>query len=138
MHAEKEQANTTKLSSSCPGVLCAAGSSATRHVINANQDRAERCDVCGRWFRSRGDLAVHGEEGAGGQDSSIDVTTMASAGCNRCTLKPDSNTGVQCSECGRRFRRPGDMKRHKCVAVRARPVKEQRGAVQCSLCKGGH
>ena len=83
MHAEKEQANTTKLSSSCPGVLCAAGSSeesATRHVINANQDSSERCDVCGRWFRSRGDLAVHGEEGAGGQDSSIDVTTMASAG----------------------------------------------------------
>ena len=50
--------------------------------------------------------------------------------CNRCTLRPDRNTGVQCSECGRRFRRPGDMKRHKCVAVRARPVKEQRGAVQ--------
>ena len=31
--------------------------------------------------------------------------------------------------------RPGDMKRHKCAAERARPVEEQRGAVQCSVCQ---
>ena len=44
------------------------------------QEGAVRCDASGRWFRSRGGLAVHRcdrEEGVGGQDSSSD---MASAG----------------------------------------------------------
>ena len=42
-----------------------------------------KCDVCGRWFRSRGGLAVHRcerKEGVGEEDSSTDITTMASAG----------------------------------------------------------
>ena len=108
------------------------------------QEGAVRCDVCGRWLRSRGGLAVHKcnrEEGAGEQDSSSDVTTMVSAEAGAQQMqsrqggRPDSNTGVQCSECGRRFRRPGDMKRHKCAAERAKPVEEQRGAVQCSVCQ---
>ena len=113
------------------------------------QKGAVRCDVCGRWFRSRGGLAVHRcvrEEVAGGQDSSSD--TSAGAGAQQVQSgqdeRPDRNTGVQCGECGRSFHRPGDMKRHKCVAERARPVEKQRGAVQCSVCrkwfrsKGGH
>ena len=108
------------------------------------QEGAVRCDVCGRWFRSRRSLAVHRcdrEEGAGGQDSSSDITTMASAGAGVQQVqsgqdgRPDSNTVVQCSECGRKFCRPGDMKRHKCVPERAKPVEEQRGAVQCSVCQ---
>ena len=75
------------------------------------------------------------------QDSSSDVTTMVSAEAgvqqmqSRQGGRPDSNTGVQCRECGRRFRRPGDMKRHKCAAERAKPVEEQWGAVQCSVCQ---
>ena len=104
------------------------------------QEGAVRCV----WFRSRGGLAAHRcdrEEGAGGQYSSSDITTMASAGAGVQQVRsgqdgrPDRNTGVQCGECGRRFCRPGDMKRHKCVAERARPVEEQRGAVQCSVCQ---
>ena len=108
------------------------------------QEGAVRCDVCGRWFRSRGALAVHRcnrEEGAGGQDSSSDITTMVSAEAGMQQMRsrqggrPDSNTGVQCSECGRRFCRPEYMKRHKCAAERAKPVEEQRGAVQRSVCQ---
>ena len=42
---------------------------------------------------------------------------------------------VQCPECSRTFRREGDMKRHKCVAERRKPVHQQRGAVQCPTCE---
>ena len=42
--------------------------------------------------------------------------------------------GVDCRACGRKFRRPGDLKRHKCTAEREKPVQEQRGAVQCERC----
>ena len=37
-----------------------------------------------------------------------------------------------CAECGRTFSRPGDLKRHKCLLERSRPVEEQRGSVQCT------
>ena len=39
-----------------------------------------------------------------------------------------------CDECGRFFRKECDKSRHKCAAERQRPVCEQRGAVQCSVC----
>ena len=42
---------------------------------------------------------------------------------------------VECKECGRTFRRTSDKKRHKCLAERAKPVKEQRGSLQCSKCQ---
>ena len=42
---------------------------------------------------------------------------------------------VQCPECLRKFHRERDMKRHKCVAERRKPVHEQQGAVQCPTCK---
>ena len=42
---------------------------------------------------------------------------------------------VQCLECSRTFRRESDMKRHKCLAERCKPVHEQCGAVQCSNCE---
>ena len=35
------------------------------------------------------------------------------------------NVAVECKECGRTFRRTSDRKRHKCLAERAKPVKEQ-------------
>ena len=63
------------------------------------QERAVRCDVCERWFRSRGSLAVHRcvrEEGAGGQDSSH-TTIIACAGAGVQSGqdgKPDRNTAV--------------------------------------------
>ena len=46
-----------------------------------------------------------------------------------------STQTVQCTDCGRGFSRPGDFKRHKCLAERAKPVEEQRGAVHCEACK---
>ena len=57
---------------------------------------------------------------------------------------PRLGQGVVCGEYGRRFSRPGDLKRLKCVMERAKPVEEQTGAVQCVVCqqwfrsKGGH
>ena len=48
------------------------------------------------------------EEGAGGPDSSSDITTMASAGAGVQQVRSGQDTGVQCSECGRRFHRPED------------------------------
>ena len=47
------------------------------------------------------------------------------------------NMTVECKGCGRTFRRTSDRKRHKCLAERAKPVKEQRGALQCSKCQRG-
>ncbi len=41
---------------------------------------------------------------------------------------------VACEACGRRFRRESDKKRHKCIEERRKPVREQRGAVQCVTC----
>ena len=45
------------------------------------------------------------------------------------------NVTVECTECGRTFCRTSDRKRHKCLAERAKPVKEPRGALQCSKCQ---
>ena len=45
------------------------------------------------------------------------------------------NVTVECKECGRIFRRTSDKKRHKYLAERAKPVKEQRDALQCSKCQ---
>ena len=45
------------------------------------------------------------------------------------------NVTVECKECGRTFRRTSDRKRHKCLAEKVKPVKEQRGALQCSECQ---
>ena len=42
---------------------------------------------------------------------------------------------VECEVCGRKFRREGDKKRHKCVDERRKPVSQQRGAVQCEGCR---
>ena len=49
--------------------------------------------------------------------------------------KPLPGQEVVCGECGRRFSRPGDLKRHKCVVERAKPVEEQTDAVQCVVCQ---
>ena len=43
---------------------------------------------------------------------------------------------VKCNVCGRCFRRESDKARHKCTAKRQKPVQEQEGAVEYSMC--GH
>ena len=40
------------------------------------------------------------------------------------------NVTMECKKCGRTFHRTSDRKRHKCLAERAKPVKEQRGALR--------
>ena len=37
--------------------------------------------------------------------------------------------------CHRCFYRLGDLKRHKCMAERQNPTKDQQGAVKCSQCQ---
>ena len=46
-----------------------------------------------------------------------------------------SERDVLCLECGRTFRRESDRARHKCRTERAKPVREQVGAVQCVRCE---
>ena len=36
-------------------------------------------------------------------------------------------------DCGRTFRRQGDLKRHKCLQERSKPVEEQSSSVQCPI-----
>ena len=45
-----------------------------------------------------------------------------------------SNQGVVCAECGRKFSRPSDLKRHKCLSERSKPIEEQRGAMKRKIC----
>ncbi len=83
---------------------------------------AVQCKDCERWFRSKGGLAVHTcrrEE----DDESEEQLTIAAA------------VDVICSVCGRNFAWPGDLKRHKCLQERQKPVKDQQGAVQCGVCQ---
>ena len=79
----------------------------------SEQADAVQCEICERWFRSRGVLAVHR--------------------CRRPEESPDSGGGtaaapqgqVVCRECGRTFSRQGDLKRHKCLLETNRPVEER-------------
>ena len=56
----------------------------------------QRCECC---FRSRGGLAIHKCETS--EHSTQD------------SFPPEQS--FLCNDCGRRFRRPGDLKRHKCL-----------------------
>ena len=58
---------------------------------------------------AEGILQYMGKREQGGRIAVL-TSPLLELECNRW------NTGVQCSECGWRFRRPGDMKRHKCVS----------------------
>ena len=42
---------------------------------------------------------------------------------------------VVCPECHRGFRRICDLKRHKCIAEREKPIHQQKGAIECQTCK---
>ena len=41
---------------------------------------------------------------------------------------------MECTVCGRQFRRKSDKACHKCSQERRRPVREQKGAVRCDVC----
>ena len=51
---------------------------------------------------------------------------------------------VVCPECHRGYRRISDLKRHKCIGERVKPIHEQKGAIECQTCtkyfrsKGGY
>ena len=70
------------------------------------------------WLGCRRGLAVHKCE-------TSEHSTQASFPPERSILWND---------CGSSFRRPGDLKRHKCLTERAKPIFEQHGAVQCQHC----
>ena len=78
-----------------------------------------------KWFRSRGGLAVHSCQ-LSTEVVSVDneVHDSVSTVDNR----------VYCAVCERTFSRIGDLKRHKCLAERSQPIKEQQGATQCLVC----
>ncbi len=91
------------------------------------QEGAVQCEECRRWFHSRGRLAVHRcrreevvEDGAAGGTGVSPVEDGAAGGIG---VSPGR---VECRECGRTFSRPGDLKRHKCLDERSKPVHEQR------------
>ena len=49
--------------------------------------------------------------------------------------RPRNELEVECSVCTRKFRRESDKKRHKCLAVRRKPLCEHRGSAQCITCR---
>ena len=95
----------------------------------SQQSGSVQCSHLNRWFRSKGGLAVH-------RSSTRDRTPLLPAdddapGGSDTKQKTNVDHAVQCKECGRCFRRPGDMKRHKCKSERMRSIEDQRGAVRC-------
>ncbi len=111
------------------------------------QEGAVECLMCGRWLRSRGGLAVHrrARQEEGGQtfrftleDQTTESLAVRSPARETTRMRGSSmqveNVTVECKEYGRPFRRTRDRK-NKCLAERAKPVKEQRGALQYSKCQ---
>ena len=104
------------------------------------QRGAVQCSVCDRWFMSIGGLTVH-HCGKQLDTSSVDDSTTTIQLRRRpgpvvaVIAQRPSSQGVLCTECGRRFSRPGDLKRHKCLLERAKPVAQQQDAVQCGGCQ---
>ena len=47
------------------------------------------------------------------------------------TLQRDNAQEVECDVCFRKFRRESDMKRHKCLDERSKPLCEQKGSTKC-------
>ena len=86
---------------------------------------------------ARGGLALHN---CGSQPDSSTTTrrtsnTRVRRGQRPVEVSSTMSQGVQCTDCGREFSRPSGLKRHKCLAERAKPIEEQRGSVQCEECR---
>ena len=127
-----------------------------RHKCTAERQKpvqeqagAVECPRCGRWLKSRGGLAVHRCASQHNSSNSDREHLLAMSPTLKTTLKTSrrkatSSAGttalteyncVICTECGRKFSRPSDKKRHKCLIERAKPVEEQRSAVKCRKCQ---
>ena len=63
---------------------------------------------------------------------------MCSLGVGRITeaqtLQRDNTQEVECNVSFRKFRRESDMKRHKCLDERNKPLCKQKGSTQCQTC----
>ena len=84
---------------------------------------AIQCKKCYRWFKNRGGFTVHRcrreeEEVKPRMTGNRGGTTVASQGKQ-----------VECGGGRRIFRRPGDLKTHKCLDERSKPVEEQHGSL---------
>ena len=106
----------------CPtcGKVCSRPSDLKRHKCTAERRKpvhqqrgACQCADCGRWYRSRGGLAVHRC-----QPASI-ASQPASAPCrprqNRPTTDERAKFPLMCQHCSRRFRQSRDLTRHRRV-----------------------
>ena len=85
----------------------------------SQQPGAVQCQRFDRWFRSRGGFSVH-------KCRTIDPPIQS---------EPITEQLVVRSDCDRNFRRPADLKRHKCLSERSKPIHEQHGSVQCEHCQ---
>ena len=89
------------------------------------QEGAVQCGECRWWFHSRGGLPVHRCK----REVVVEDDVAGSA------EKGVSQGRVECRECGRTFSRQSDLKRHKCIDEHSKPVKKQRGSLQCLICR---
>ena len=91
------------------------------------QRGAVQCHNCSRWFRSMGGLKVH-------RCNTISSQLPTNSTSTRRQTRQQLSRDLRCEYCDRVFSRPGDKKRHKCLAERSKPVQEQAGSVVCSRC----
>ena len=95
---------------------------------------AVQCSVCEHWFSSIVGLTMH-HCGKQLDTSSMDdgTTTIQlrrrTGFVKAVTAQRPSRQGVLYVECGRRFSRSGNMKRHMCLIERAKPVAQLKDAV---------
>ena len=131
---ENQQVNETRPGAEKNGVCVESGRCFRRESDKAchkcvderkkpvkEQVGAVQCDNCGIWFKSTGGLKVHScrrqEEAEYVLERSRGTTTT-------------SQEQVVCRECWKIFRREGDLKRHKCLQERSKPVEQQSSSVQ--------
>ena len=103
--------------------------------------------MCSRWSRSRGGWLYTNVLGRRMGDRPLDTPwkikpqmlvvrspVRATTRMRGASMQAESVT-VECKECGKTFRRTSDRKGYEYLAERTKPVKEQRGALQCSKCQ---
>ena len=114
--------------------------SALRETTACEQRGRVQCSVCDRWFRNTGGLTMH-HWGQQLDTSSTDDSTTTIQLRRRpgfivaVTAQRLSSQEVLCAECGRRFSQPGDLKGHKLLIERAKPIEQLQDAVQCGGCQ---
>ena len=76
------------------------------------QQSASQCSTCRKWFRSRGDLAVHNRQ-------LLTLRGTVSVDNEEHDSVPVVDNSVYCHVCEQTFNRPGDLKRHKYLVERS-------------------